>query len=332
MKRRKYAWKINLKLFFGLLATLLLVSFVSKTIQVAKSSIFDGRSRITIVATSKEKNRDRVLLFSFEPGQESITLLIIPQNTLVQTSYGFGNYELGSVYNLGQISKVKGGEILRKTMQDFVGTFVEGWMVVEGKLENKDWKIDDRETKSLVKDSFSLKETILFIKNGGLTNLETNLTYFDIVRLWYQAKGVRLDKIEILELEELDVLKKTQLLDGKEVYEADLRHLDKISSGLFSSPIILAEKKTIEIVNGTDVPGLATTVARILGNAGGQVLFVKTAQEKIEKSSIIAHLGGSFTLRKISKMLNIQVAKQKEGEGGQNLTDILILIGEDYLK
>lgn len=304
---------------------IILISLSFKTVNAFKKSIFDGQNRITLVL-EKDERSDMALVFSLAPKEGSISLLIIPGNANVQVPKNFGKYQLGNVYELGKLGS-RGGELLRETTQNFIGAPVDGWIVINSKfkmmaLREQNLKLESDEIRTLVKNSLSITNILGFLKSGGL---DTNLTFLDILRIWYQARQVRLDKIEAVNLEDLNILEKTQLLDGTEIFEIDPKVLDQISFSLFNERQVLNEKKTVEIMNGTEIPGLGSDVARLITNMGAEVISIKNSREKIGSSSIIVSRE-SYTASRISKSLGFPLVRKKNKEEGDN---ILILLGEN---
>jgi len=116
---------IYLGLFFiFLISFLVLFSFLW---QKALPSIWDGRSRIGIVSM-KENELDITV---FLPKQEKTVSFKAPLNTMGETPFGFGEYQLGSVYALGKLEN-EGGKLLMRTVQDNFSIFVSGFRVEGG--------------------------------------------------------------------------------------------------------------------------------------------------------------------------------------------------------
>lgn len=309
-RRKNKSWKLNLKFLFLFVAVIFLLSLIFKTGQVIKNSIFDGTTRITLVLGSKKEKAD-LLVFSLEPKAKTIKTLIIPANLDVQVAKNFGTYLIGNVYPLGNLSPTSGGggELLRETVQEFIGAPVDGWMIANSKL-------DGGEVKVLVESSFW----------EGVKGGETNLTLLDFIRIWYEVRQIKIDKIEAIDLKQLNIFKKTYLLDKTEVYQADPATIDQVLGTLFHNPQVLAERKTVEIINGTGKTGFGNKLARIINNMGAQVLFVRTSDEPIKSSSIKTRDKASYTVEKIRKTFKImKIENEKEINA-----DISILIGEDF--
>lgn len=140
-------------------------------------------------------------------------------------------------------------------------------------------------------------------------NLSTNLTVLDVLRLFVASQTITSASVKKETLEE-------NLEDSE---------IDKISQGLFLDEVITSEKKSIEVVNGTEIPGLGNRVARSITNSGGNVVVVTSSQEEIAKSEIQYSLEESYTASKLSEVLGIPLVKMKDG----GISDIVIRIGKD---
>ncbi len=315
-RQKNKSWELSLKFFFLFVGVIILLALIVKGGQIIRNSIFDGATRITLVLGTKGEKAD-LLVFSFEPKSKTAAILLIPQNINTQVAKNFGTYQIGNVYQLGSLNNPpNGGELLRETTQDFIGAPVDGWMIVGSEFRVQSSELNIQEIKALVEKSFW----------EGVRGADTNLTLLDFGRIWYAIGKTKIDKIEIIDFQELNSLKKTYLLDNAEVYEIDPSSLDAVLGTLFYNPQVLAERSTVEIINGTGKAGFGNKLARIINNMGAQVLFVKTADGLIKNSSILARDKTSYTVSKISKSFQISKIENKKEAN----VDISVLIGEDF--
>lgn len=266
--RKNEVWKLHLQLFLFFLGGILLIAFLTKTFQVIKNSKYDGQNRF-IIALANREDRKNILLFSIEPTNKNISLL----NFFSDTDLGEGNR-------------------FRKNVQELVGAPVDGIVITSSKLKV--------ESSKLLKDSLSIANVIALIRSGEFKNLGTNLTILDILKIFWDARAISLDRIEIGQL--------------------------GASSSLFYDNKVIRERKTIEIINSTDIAGQASKIARILNNMGNPVLFIKTGDVK-EAQSIIYVREESYTGEKLARILGMPISKL---EARDTDIDIRIVIGEDY--
>ena len=107
--------------FSGLLLFLLLFSFIFRSYFQFKKSIFNFLGRTTFVLVDKKNN---LWVFSLEGDSGSI--LSLPENLKVMATRGFGEYELGKVFPLGELEG-KGSVLLRETLQEVLHAPVFGF-------------------------------------------------------------------------------------------------------------------------------------------------------------------------------------------------------------
>lgn len=96
---------------------------------------------------------------------------------------------------------------------------------------------------------------------------------------------------------------------------------------VFKDLDIIDEALSVEVINATDVEGLAGNVSQVLKNAGCNVITVTSSDPK-NKSQLIA-AGKSKTIERLSHILGIQYEIVKSLHSS---ADIRIVIGEDLVK
>lgn len=160
--------------------------------------------------------------------------------------------------------------------------------------------VTDKETYSMN----SLLKSNLF--NSGTS---TGLTQYDIFRLWWMTRGIDDSTGERLEI-------------NKNLSEEEI---DRIVQDELIDKLISDENKTISIINSSGVPGLGRRLERALENIGGNVINVENG-ENIQNDSTIVYYGSeSKTVKRLESLLNTK----SRGEEGQNLSDIIIVLGTD---
>ncbi|MBI2028769.1 MAG: LytR C-terminal domain-containing protein [Candidatus Levybacteria bacterium] len=155
-------------------------------------------------------------------------------------------------------------------------------------------------------DSILLKMILNYSK------LQTNLTILDILKLFAFAK----------QLPESGIYERTISQDLSK------DRVDNIVGELFKDELIAKDRKTIQIINATDVAGLGNRLARLITNMGGDVILVATGND-LKRSSIISYVDEKgYTVERLSKILNFKTAKISDG----TIADITIMIGEDNIE
>jgi len=210
----------------------------------ARLSVWDGRSTMSVIYLKK----DEAVMESYQPAEQRWLELKIPLNALVKVPFGYGEYQLKNVYDLGELDG-KGGELLRRTMQETMGLWVQGW-VIKGK------------------------------------NKSTNLSWLDQWRLWLVKKW-KVDKKIDYELKFNPAFIKEKLNDGTDVFKIEEKRLDELINQEFFDSQIIDEQLTIAIVNNTEVDGIAGIVGRLASNLGGEVVWLGNGEGNLENSKMI---------------------------------------------
>lgn len=157
-------------------------------------------------------------------------------------------------------------------------------------------------------------ESILRNSLVNLNSIDTDLTFIDLIRLWYFVKTQPSHVIISKELEDL----------SKKGVNQEYA-IDKLSSKLFSDYTVLSEKLTIQIVNGTNISGLGNRLARFISNNGGNVVSVLTSEKDLEKSQILYNGELFYTYKRLYKILGFPLEKSQSVV----ISDVIIIIGKD---
>lgn len=283
------------KLFLVFLVLVLITFFGFREI---KNSLWDGKSRLNFVLNN--------FVFSLEP-EKSLTILSLPVNLYLEVPHGYGQYQLGSVYELGQLEN-RGEELLKETIQQNLAIPVEAY----GQMIN---------------DQCSMLNCFLFLLQG---RGETDLSRWDLVRLWLAIRKLRADKITEINLQETATLKELKLPDESIVLETEFTQLDSLIQRFFSDRQIREEALKIEILNATEQPGLANQLARLINNIGGGVISINNAESASWRTKVKItneEWKDFYTVKKLEKILGIEA---EVGEMENSRADLLIILGTDY--
>lgn len=278
-----------------------------------RNYIWNGEFNINLLIRTNS-----VSLFSYNPKDRKVVIVNIPDETYLEVPSGFGKWQLRAIYDLGQSQKGLGGDqLLKKTLIEFFAIPIDGFLDFGGSFK----------TKSASELLDSLKKNP-FAGLTLLSNLQTDLTLWELIRLQAGISSVRFDKIRELNLTELNVLDKENLLDGTQVYISDPVKLDSVLSDLVD-PAISLEHKTIAVLNATNRPQLAQKAARLITNLGGNVIITANAQKTLPKSRLIGEQ--SKTLQRLQQIFDLGDKINTKDEGLESFrAQINLLLGEDY--
>jgi hypothetical protein len=141
-------------------------------------------------------------------------------------------------------------------------------------------------------------------------SIKTNLTVIDLFKLTIMTKTIPENSINIVKVGEKDRLRS-----------------DNIVGNLVTDPFIEKDQQTIQIINGADVVGFGSRLARLINNIGGNVILVTTDDSLKNKSEIKYSGEKTYTAKRLQKILGYEVRK----ETGNVMSDITIIIGEDKI-
>jgi len=188
-------------------------------------------------------------------------------------------------------------------------------------IVNVQGKIGESISKSLevpidgVVNGSSINSSNVFFKIAGIFpqtfNTKSKPTFIDIIRIMMFARSIPKDSI-------------TQ--DTVNISSDDLSK-QQLLSPLFLDQSISDEKKTIEIINSTETPGLGARLAILLNNIGANIILVVTSDKPQKESQIVYYNQGSYTVDRISSILGFK----KTENNGSSIADVIIIIGEDQV-
>lgn len=274
-----------------------------------KKYIWDGEFNINVVLKSKD-----IAFLSYNPSLQEATIIGIPDETMLEVFGGFGKWQAGSIFDLGESQKKGGGSKLLKTsLMDLLGLPVDGFLQFEGPYSSKNTK---EIVENLRKNSFE-GFNLLF-------NLKSDLTLYELIRLKFALSSIRYDKVRYLDLESMGILEKGFLADNTPIFTFDPVRIDSISAGL-PDPQIQSEHKTVAIFNSTDYPLIAQKGARIITNLGGNVIIIANSEKKLKKTKVSGEK--SKTLKRFKQIFESEAGKEMEIS---SRAQINVMLGEDF--
>lgn len=328
---RKSGWKFhqqnnNIKkktklalLVLGFLAILLILSQIVHFVKLftspfsfqnqSKNYTWNGEFNLNLVSL-----RDQITLISYNPKGGKVTIMAIPDETYIEVPGGFGSWQLRSIYDLGQQSRIGGEKLLKQSLSDFLGLPIDGFASHD---------LVDEFRHSLI-SGFTL-----------LPNLKTDLTLWELLRLKMGLLQVRFDKIQKINLADLVLLDKQYLADSTQVFTLDSIRLDSIMSK-FTDGQIASEQVSVAIFNATDRPLLAQKAKRIVTNLGGNVIVTQNAPKIMQKSYVEGE--NSKTKERLVQIFDLGCSNNPKcdkiaaGDLGvvSMRAQIILVLGEDF--
>lgn len=167
-------------------------------------------------------------------------------------------------------------------------------------------------TKKVTRDNFASTSTVLGQLFKPWEYKYQDMTVLDGLRLIFASYSIPKKDIRFSSL---------KLSKNKEVVGITQEELYSI----FKDTKIVDEQKSIEIVNATDITGLAGMVGRVIKNVGGNVVSIRSGDEE-HTTSIVASRP-SETVSRISRLLGVESLIK---EDMASITDIQIVLGSDF--
>ena len=296
----------NIRLATLLLVILLAVPLVTKVVGVVRGSVWDGSGHINIAVDNGD-----IHIWSLEPQDKHLTKVIIPSNVYLLVS-SYGSYRAGAVGRLSLLEN-KDGQLLIEAIAGSLGVSVDAVII------RKEGRVNSIELDKTF--GFAGIGTIAFA--AGQVSVYTNLTLYDMLRLWLLSFTLRKEAIEIVDLANSQAVSKITLPDNTEGLSVDRERFGHVAQKYFLDTRLANENLTIEIVNGTKTEGLANQLAFVLTNIGGTVIATGKSEVREEKTKIVTKVK-SYTSSRIAKITGGDVLLEQPKEGR---ADILVVLG-----
>lgn len=199
---------------------------------------------------------------------------------------------------LGQLSIIRVPSVSRDRIDESVSLGVP----IDGQIENESLKSDNFLSFSSILDQI--------FKPWGYHY--QNMTVLDSIRLFYYTYSIP----------KKDILRATiKLSKDGEVSGVSQDQLYNI----FKDARIVNEQESIEIVNATQIAGLAGLVGRVIKNAGGNVVSITSGDGQLD--TVIQSSSSSETLTRLAGLLGTEPTIN---ENIKSTADIQIILGSDF--
>ncbi|MCJ7804116.1 LCP family protein [Patescibacteria group bacterium] len=299
------------KLVFIIIIIIILSGLSFKIFRSVGKSLWDGKGQFNLVINSQP-----VMVVSFDYPEKNINLLSIPDGTFVEAIHGYGPYRIESLYKLGEI-KGNGGGLLAGSLQEYFGINLEGYLTGD-KYQPDNMKIKN----------FLLNQFFDALRGRG----KTNLSRWDLLRIWWQVKKIREDKIIVVDLAQTSASQEVDLPDGSKAIKIEPERLTRIISQFFIDEEFKKEDLTITVLNKTEHLGLANNASKIINNIGGRVIQISSLHDQTGTNGSCEiksekKYKNSYTVEKLKQIFDCHWS---EGEENEQRARILLLVGEDY--
>lgn len=300
LSKKKFA------IFFLIL--ILVIPILNKIVHAAKQSVWDGNSHINIAIDNGD-----VEVWSLEPSEKSVHVIVIPKNVYLSVG-SYGTYRASAVGKLSLLEK-KDGSLFKSAIEESLSVPIEGVIV----------RKEGNESILSPTDFLGLWGLLKTLSEHPFSGQVTNLSSFDVLRLWFLTLSFKKEVIDTVNLSETNVVTKIVLPDGGEGLTVDQEQFSKLALQYFADKRIESENLTIEVINGTTVTGLASRAARIITNIGGNVVTTTQSEDKVEKTVVLGKTK-SYTASKIAKVFDGKISDDKIKDAR---ADIQVVLGKE---
>ena len=285
-------------------AVLILVALGWGVKDYRTSQVFGTDKRYSLIITGES---GETTLVSFDPTEKRILSLSYPSELLVK-SRSVGEYQLGSLYKLGEYER-EGGEFARRRIQGFMRIPVQGYLITGN---------------SNVK-SRSLLTRALWGRVGGRN--KSNLSRLDALTLLSRINIYTWKEATQDELIRAGVLTQT---DGIMRFHPE-RLQEYVGSRLFDWQVGVAGL-TVAVVNNSGIDGLGGDIADFLTNLGFDVVAVRSGTEQKEVSRVVTSDSKKYR-REVDYLQNLFGWPEAEEADTQDYrAEIVVYVGVDAVK
>ena len=275
--------------------------FIFGVREISNSQILGQNYRYSMVLAGSE---GEVEFVSYDPEQKQVIVIPWPKELSI-TSRSVGSYLVGDLYKLGSYDN-KPGEFVRQKVQGYMKTPIMSYVQVKGELG-------------------SLQSALVgLIVRGARVSEISRLDSLILL-----SRSMSYDK-RIVEKKEL--ARAGVILESEEQYQYQEGRLQQFLGKRIFDWGVVEEELSVAVVNNSQLTGLATDVASFFGNAGLDVVAVRSgAGEEEETRIMISSELGEKQRERVAKMLITWFGFQEveEGNTSEFRSDIVVKLGRD---
>ncbi|MFH1565590.1 MAG: LCP family protein [bacterium] len=255
-----------------------------------------------------------VYILKIVPQSKSYFILNIPVSSKVDLAERYGTGDLTKAFSLGDI------KLVQKTIFKQLAIYPNSYVLMdeEGILDIKEMfgEVDLRDIRSSVPATklYLNVEFFKFLK----THIRTDLTVSEIFRVFSFVRGVNTVNGKVFEINEESFMQS--------------EWFDAFWEEYILSSFVSEENIRIMVLNGAEIPGLATWGGRVVENGGLALLSVGNTEKKYEESFLVSDDIESQTVQKLARLFNISVIKTRDVVGDDSAFlrgDIVVVLGLD---
>lgn len=307
-------WRSMLAIFLTVILMLAVFNGLLKGISLNKyigNSQWDNKAAFVVALDTKPPG---VFILQKEP-REKVAFLTVDEKLFV-----FDRQSNEKLSALSTILKEDDGEKLTKSLSLVFGANVESYLNFEN-----DKTLNNQEALNYFKKLASF-ETLIKIISGKIDDgiKGTNITRGDLLRLWWQLKGISVNNVDFANLANLN----EEIIDknGNRVLGADSDSLNREIAKYLENLKVGEEEIDIDLINASGEIEAGKLAAQFINAIGGRILKVTASEQGMQKSIIITG-ASSYTASYLAKMFDCDIKSAQENGSKKHLQ---LFLGRDF--
>ncbi|MBU0708211.1 LytR C-terminal domain-containing protein [Patescibacteria group bacterium] len=273
---------------------------------------------ILIVGRDQDlKELNWLIVGALDKGEETLKVLEVPLELEVSTQSG--DYKARNLISVGSaLNPPQPISFLVNSVQNYLAIPLDAYVVVYGELPaepdlaeiladyHRSWQ-----------SPFFWLEMVKQVR-GLETNVQTNLSRYQLWRLLLESRKLREDKLMVKSL--------TNCLDVN-----NLETRDQMTRQVFAEAELERENVKVRVRNGTETPGLAAFATRFVENLGASVLVVDNFERRdVQVSEVITYkqLKPSRTLERLKGIFRVSEIHSQVDQSSPRV-DVDVILGQD---
>lgn len=243
---------------------------------------------------------------------KKVKIYKFPENLIVNVHGRFGKEEISKLLMLGNLEEKPAVELAKQTIQDFLALNVDRYIYLNKDLKQPIYALFTEGDGSGLMNPEILRTISLSLK----TDMKVNELYV----VYKYLSSLPSDRFFSYDLNQDDV-------DNPTSVDEDIQDMTLNSD-------LAAEKKSVAILNGTDVSGMASVATHFVTNMGGRVVASGNASRQYQESILVVDDKLSLTAQSIKRHFNISNVILKSDvkdiyEGEIDRADVSLIVGFD---
>lgn len=229
---------------------------------------------------------------------------------------------------LGDVVNNKLSDDFTRILSIAFGTRVENYIFFEDQIF-----VTEESIQNLFKNFSSIRTPFEILGQGLDGNIEeTNITRIDQIRLWWQLKGLSIEKLEINDLSGL--AEEIVFANDQKVLGADEASLHLRITKYLENSKFLEKNYKVGIHNASGFPAAGELAAEFATSVGLNVVKVETTSGSEDKTRIVTDNREDFAAGYLANIFNCDIVGSPFGVSGESIEagsdEIVVIIGRDF--